>query len=120
MDKEKQEKLKTTTFIYCALIYFVSFYSVNLVQDDKVHSYHESWGGFLATVIAFIFVPIMLIAIASSMKNSKYAYFEFYSLIFYIGSLIVAIYINVSIAYLLTNLIPIFGFIIFLIEGKKS
>lgn len=88
MDKEKQEKFKTTTFIYCALIYFVSFYSVNLVQDDKVHSYHESWGGFLATVIAFIFVPIMLIAIASSMKNSKYAYFEFYSLLFYIDLLL--------------------------------
>ena len=120
MDKEKQGNFKTTTFIYCALIYFVSFYSVNLVQEDQIHSYHESWGDFLATVIAFIFVPIMLIAIASSMKNSKYAYFEFYSLIFYIGSLIVAIYINVSIAYLLTNLIPIFGFIIFLIEGKKT
>lgn len=120
MDKEKQGNFKTTTFIYCALIYFVSFYSVNLVQDDKVHSYHESWSGFLATVIAFIFIPIMLIAISSSMKNSKYAYFEFYSLIFYVGSLIVAIYFNIFVAYLLTNLIPIFGFIIFLIEGKKS
>lgn len=120
MDKEKQGNFKTTTFIYCALIYFVSFYSVNLVQDDKVHSYHESWGGFLATVIAFIFIPIMLIAISSSMKNSKYAYFEFYSLIFYVGSLIVAIYFNIFVAYLLTNLIPIFGFIIFLIERKKS
>ena len=120
MDKEKNERLKTTTFVYCALIYFVSFYSVNLVQDDKVHSYHESWGGFLATVIAFVFVPIMLIAIATSMKNSKYAYFEFYSLLFYIGSLIVAIYFNIFVAYLLTNLIPVFGFIIFLIEGKKT
>lgn len=120
MDKKKQGNFKTTTFIYCALIYFVSFYSVNLVQEDKVHSYHESWGGFLATVIAFIFIPIMLIAISSSMKNSKYAYFEFYSLIFYVGSLIVAIYFNIFVAYLLTNLIPIFGFIIFLIEGKKS
>lgn len=120
MDKEKNERLKTNTFVYCALIYFVSFYSVNLVQDDKVHSYHESWGGFLATVIAFVFVPIMLIAIATSMKNSKYAYFEFYSLLFYIGSLIVAIYFNIFVAYLLTNLIPVFGFIIFLIEGKKT
>lgn len=120
MDKEKNKRLKTTTFIYCALIYFVSFWSVNLVQDDKVHPYHVSWGGFLATVIAFIFVPIMLIAIATSMKNSKYAYFEFYSLLFYIGSLIVAIYFNIFIAYLLTNLIPIFGFIIFLIESKKE
>ena len=120
MDKKKQGIFKTTTFIYCALIFFVSFYSVNLVQDDKVHSYHESWGGFLATVIAFVFVPIMLIAISSSMKNSKYAYFEFYSLLFYIGSLIVAIYFNIFVAYLLTNLIPIFGFIIFLIEGKKT
>lgn len=123
MDKGKQEKFKLTTITHCTLIYFVSLYSVKLIQSDQTPSNGTSGlETLLAIIILIFFLPIMLTFISLSSKNSKYSYFENYSLLFYLSSsFTIAIFGEwTSIAYLLTNLIPIFGFIIFLIEGKKS
>ena len=123
MDKEKQEKFKLTTITHCTLIYFVSLYSVKLIQSDQTlaNSRDKGWGTLLAIIILIFFLPIMLTTISFSSKNNKYTYFENYSLRFYLGSFVVSIFGGwISIAYLLTNLIPIFGFIIFSIEGRKT
>lgn len=123
MDKEKQEKFKLTTITHCTLIYFVSLYSVKLIQSDQTlaNSRDKGWGTLLAVIILIFFLPIMLTTISFSSKNNKYTYFENYSLLFYLGSFVVSIFgWWISIAYLLTNLIPIFGFIIFSIEGRKT
>lgn len=123
MDKEKQEKFKLTTITHCTLIYFVSLYSVKLIQSDQTlaNSRDKGWGTLLAVIIVIFFLPIMLTSISFSSKNSKYSYFENYSLLFYLGSFTIPVFGGwISIAYLLTNLIPVFGFVILLIEGKKT
>ena len=122
MNKGSKEKLKTTTITHCTLIYFVSLGTIRLIQSEQTSSNGTSGlGTLLAIIILIFFLPIMLTFISLSSKNSKYSYFENYSLLFYLSSFTIAIFGGwISIAYLLTNLIPIFGFIIFLIEGKKT
>ena len=122
MNKENKEKFKLTTITHCTLIYFVRLCTVILIQGGQTSSNGTSGlGTLLAIIILIFFLPIMLTFISLSSKNSKYSYFENYSLLFYLSSFTIAIFGEwTSIAYLLTNLIPIFGFIIFLIEGKKS
>lgn len=122
MNEENKSEFKLTTITHCTSIYFVSLCTVILIKSGQTPSNGTSGlGTLLAIIILIFFLPIMLTFISLSSKNSKYSYFENYSLLFYLSSFTIAIFGGwTSIAYLLTNLIPIFGFIIFLIEGKKS
>lgn len=117
-----EKKIKLTTIAYCILIYFISLESVRFIQDDKTADGTGGIGSLFAIIILIFFLPIIIIAISFSNKNNKYIYLEIFSLFLYIASFILAICFNlISIAYLLTNLIPIIlGFILFSLDNKKS
>lgn len=116
-----KEEFKLTTVAYCSLIYFVSLLTISTIQGDKTAPHGSGFGSVAAVIIFIFFLPIIATAIAKASRNSKYSYLEKYSLFLYIASFTFSICFELtSIAYFLTNLIPVFGFLTFLFGGKRE
>lgn len=117
--KEKNSKI-LRTLIYSSIIYLFSMYNISLIKAEEHSSVGTGGMSTLFTVLIFVFMlPIFLIATSSKKEDSKETektiLFEFFSLAIYVLSFTVSFY-NLSIAFWITNLIPIFGFILLFIK----
>lgn len=117
--KEKNSKI-LRTLIYSSIVYLFSLYNVFLIKSEE-HSSNGTGGmsTFLAVLIFVFILPIFLIATSSKKEDNKETektiLFEFFSLAIYVLSFTVSFY-NLSIAFWITNSIPIFGFILLFIK----
>ena len=93
-------------------------------MKTEEHSLNGTGGmSTLFAILIFVFIlPIFLIATSSKKEDNKETektiLFEFFSLAIYVLSFVVSFY-NLSIAFWITNSIPIFGFILLFIKKEK-
>lgn len=117
--KEKNSKI-LRTLLYSSLIYLFSIYNISLMKTEQYSLNGTGGMGTLLAVLIFVFIlPIFLIATSSKKEDSKETektiLFEFFSLAIYVLSFTVSFY-NFSIAFWITNSIPIFDFILLFIK----
>lgn len=120
--KEKNSKI-LRTLIYSSIVYLFSSYNIFLMKTEQYSSNGTGGMGTLLAVLIFVFIlPIFLIATSSKKEDSKETektiLFEFFSLAIYVLSFTVSFY-NFSIAFWITNLIPILGFDLLFIKKDK-
>lgn len=120
--KEKNSKI-LRTLIYSSIVYLFSSYNIFLMKTEQYSSNGTGGMGTLLAVLIFVFIlPIFLIATSSKKEDNKETektiLFEFFSLAIYVLSFIVSFY-NFSIAFWITNLIPVLGFVLLFIKKEK-
>ena len=120
--KEKSSQI-LRALLYSSLIYLFSIYNIFLMKTEQHSSNGVGGMGTLLAVLIFVFIlPIFLIATSSKKEDNKETektiLFEFFSLAIYVLSFIVSFY-NFSIAFWITNLIPVLGFVLLFIKKEK-